>query len=152
MSLKNFMRAGVFAALAVVSLTGAAQAGPAQNKELVIKAVAGLFIDHDPAVVDEYWSQKYIQHNPLFPSGRDVIKQFASNPPPGFKYEMGAVAADGDFVMVHGRYTGFGPKPMIAVDMFRIEKGKIAEHWDVLQEEVPASQTKSGNPMFVPGM
>ncbi|WP_151343794.1 nuclear transport factor 2 family protein [Rhizobium leguminosarum] len=152
MSLKNFMRAGVFAAVAVVSLTGAAQAGPAQNKELVIKAVAGVFIDHDPAVVDKYWSQKYIQHNPMFPNGRDVIKGFVSNTPPGFKYEMGAVVADGNIVMVRGRYTGFGPKPMIAVDMFRVEKGKIIEHWDVLQEEVPASQTKSGNLMFVPGM
>ncbi|MFW8642033.1 nuclear transport factor 2 family protein [Rhizobium beringeri] len=114
----------VFAAVAVVSLTGAAQAGPAQNKELVIKAVAGVFIDHDPAVVDKYWSQKYIQHNPMFPNGRDVIKGFVSNTPPGFKYEMGAVVADGNIVMVRGRYTGFGPKPMIAVDMFRVEKGQ----------------------------
>ncbi|WP_081374316.1 nuclear transport factor 2 family protein [Rhizobium leguminosarum] len=152
MSLKNFMRAGVFAAVAIISLAGAAHAGPAKNRELVIRAVVGLFIDHDPAVVDKYWSQKYIQHNPMFPNGRDVIKGFVSNTPPGFKYEMGAVVADGNIVMVRGRYTGFGPKPMIAVDMFRVEKGKIIEHWDVLQEEVPANQTKSGNPMFVPGM
>jgi predicted SnoaL-like aldol condensation-catalyzing enzyme len=152
MSLKNFMRAGAFAVIAVASLAGAAQAGAQKNKELVIKAVTGLFIKHDPAIVDKYWSAKYIQHNPMFPNGKDVIKGFASNPPPGFKYEMGAVAADGDIVMVRGRYTGFGPKPMVAVDMFRVEKGKIVEHWDVLQDEVPASQTKSGNPMFVPGM
>jgi predicted SnoaL-like aldol condensation-catalyzing enzyme len=51
-------------------------------------------------------------------------------------------------VMVHGRYVGFGPKPMIAVDIFRVANGKLAEHWDVLQEEVPASATASGNPMF----
>jgi predicted SnoaL-like aldol condensation-catalyzing enzyme len=50
--------------------------------------------------------------------------------------------------MVHGRYTGWGPKPMVAVDIFRVENGKVAEHWDVMQEEVPAGQTASGNPMF----
>jgi predicted SnoaL-like aldol condensation-catalyzing enzyme len=56
--------------------------------------------------------------------------------------------AEGDLVMVHGRYIGFGPKPMIAVDIFRVANGKLAEHWDVLQEEVTASATASGNPMF----
>jgi len=50
--------------------------------------------------------------------------------------------------MVHGRYVGFGPKPMIAVDIFRVANGKVAEHWDVLQEEVPESTTASGNPML----
>ena len=50
--------------------------------------------------------------------------------------------------MVHGRYTGWGPKPMIAVDIFRVENGKVVEHWDVMQEEVPASHTASGNAMF----
>jgi predicted SnoaL-like aldol condensation-catalyzing enzyme len=54
----------------------------------------------------------------------------------------------GDLVMIHGRYTGWGPKPMVAVDIFRVIEGKLAEHWDVLQEEVPASATASGNPMF----
>jgi predicted SnoaL-like aldol condensation-catalyzing enzyme len=50
--------------------------------------------------------------------------------------------------MVHGRYVGWGPKPMIAVDIFRVANGKLAEHWDVMQEEVEASATASGNPMF----
>jgi len=46
------------------------------------------------------------------------------------------------------RYTGLGPKPLIAVDIFRIQNNKPAEHWDVLQEEVPAGMTASKNPMF----
>ena len=50
--------------------------------------------------------------------------------------------------MVHGRITGLAPKPLIAVDIFRIEDGKLAEHWDVLREEFPAEQTESKNPMF----
>ena len=50
--------------------------------------------------------------------------------------------------MVHGRYTAWGPKPVVGVDIFRVADGKVVEHWDVLQEEVPADFTKSGNPMF----
>jgi predicted SnoaL-like aldol condensation-catalyzing enzyme len=65
-----------------------------------------------------------------------------------FSYEPGMVAAEGDLVMVHGRYVGWGPNPMIAVDIFRVANGKLAEHWDVMQEEVEASATASGNPMF----
>jgi len=53
--------------------------------------------------------------------------------------------ADGDYVSIHGRYTGWGPKPMIAVDIFRVANGKIAEHWDVMQEEVPAAQSANGS-------
>ena len=56
--------------------------------------------------------------------------------------------ADGDLVIIHGRYTGWGPKPMVAVDVFRIENGKVVEHWDVMQEEVSAADTLSGNAMF----
>jgi predicted SnoaL-like aldol condensation-catalyzing enzyme len=37
---------------------------------------------------------------------------------------------------------------MVAVDIFRVTDGKVVEHWDVMQEEVPASDTASGNSMF----
>ena len=46
------------------------------------------------------------------------------------------------------RYFGWGPKPMVAVDVFRVANGKIAEHWDVMQEEVPAAQSANGNSML----
>jgi len=63
---------------------------------------------------------------------------------------LAARAADGDIVMAHGRSVGFGPKPMVGVDIYRVEDGRVAEHWDLLQEEV--SPTSSGHPMFtVPG-
>lgn len=55
------------------------------------------------------------------------------------------VVADGDLVMVHGRHTGWGPKPMVAVDIFHVEEGKVVEHRDVMQQEVV---TVSGHAMF----
>ena len=55
------------------------------------------------------------------------------------------MVAEGDYVTIHGRYFGWGPKPMMAVDIFRVANGKIAEHWDVMQEEVPAGQSANGN-------
>lgn len=118
------------------------------TKAFVVQAVTELFLEGDIEAIDRYWAEDYIQRNPMFPSGREVIKELFGQMPEGFKYEMGMVIAEGDLVAIHGRYTGFGPKPMIAVDIFRVEDGKIAEHWDILQEEV--LETASGNPMFEP--
>lgn len=116
------------------------------NKELVTKAITRLFIEKDASVLDEYWAENYIQHNPMFPSGREVLRGLLASMPEDFHYEMGIVIAEGDFVFVNGRYTGFAPKPMIACDVFKVIGGKIVEHWDTLQEEV--LETASGNPMF----
>ncbi|HTD42446.1 MAG TPA: hypothetical protein VK671_17575, partial [Mucilaginibacter sp.] len=63
-------------------------------------------------------------------------------------YEPGMVAENGDIVMIHGRYENWSGKNVIGVDIFKIEDGKITEHWDVLQEEVPAAQSANGNAMF----
>ena len=116
------------------------------NKEIVVAGMTGLFIKRDPSVIDKYWSPTYTQHNPAVPNGSDVLKGWISSLPPNFKYEIGMVVAEGDLVMMHGRYTGMGPKSMIGVDIFRLANGKIVEHWDILQEEV--TKTASGNPMF----
>ena len=97
------------------------------NKELVIKAVTEVFLNGDAAALDKYWSENYVQHNPQIPNGREALKQMLSGGG-NMKYEMGLVVADGDFVMVHARITGFGPKPLIAVDIFRVKEGKLAEH------------------------
>jgi predicted SnoaL-like aldol condensation-catalyzing enzyme len=119
------------------------------NKEVALKVLKGAFIERDAAVVDRYFSPDYVQHNPLIPSGSKAIAKLI----PTLKdlsYEIGMVVAEGDLVMVHGRYVGWGPKPLIAVDIFKVKNGKVVEHWDVMQEEVPASATASGNPMFTP--
>ena len=117
------------------------------NKQIALRALIGAFIDRDPNVV-EHFTADYIQHNPTIPSGPAAIKDLIPKLPKDFSYQPGMAVAEGDLVMVHGRYVGWGPKPMIAVDIFRLEGGKVAEHWDVMQEEVPASASASGNPMF----
>jgi predicted SnoaL-like aldol condensation-catalyzing enzyme len=118
------------------------------NKQIALRALTGAFIDRDPSVVDKYFAADYIQHNPSIPSGPAAIKDLIPKLPKEFSYQPGMVVAEGDLVMVHGRYLGWGPKPMVAVDMFRLKDGKVVEHWDVMREEVPASATASGNPMF----
>lgn len=140
------------ACVLVIGLAGATLAPPAfaqtSTRDFVVTAITELFIDRDLTAIDRYWAEDYIQRNPMFPSGRAVIREAFANLPPAFKYEIGMVIAEGDLVAIHGRYSGLGPKPLIAVDIFRVEDGKIAEHWDVLQEEV--LETASGNPMFEP--
>ena len=119
------------------------------NKALVLAGIKGVFIDRDPSAVDRLFSADYRQHNPQIPNGPAAIKALLGNLSRDFKYEPGFVMADGDYVSIHGRYTGWGSKPMIAVDIFRVANGKIAEHWDVMQDEVPAAQSANGNSMFI---
>jgi predicted SnoaL-like aldol condensation-catalyzing enzyme len=118
------------------------------NKALVLSGITGVFIDRDPSALDRLFSDDYRQHNPQIPNGTAAIKSLLNNLPRDFEYKPGLVVADGDYVMVHGRYVGWGPTPMVGVDIFRVADGKIAEHWDVLQEEVPAEQSANGNSMF----
>ena len=118
------------------------------NKALVLAGIKGVFIDRDPTVLDRLFSHDYQQHNPQIPNGIAAIKALLAKLPADFKYELGLVVADGDYVTIHGRYFGWGPKPMVAVDIFRVANGRIAEHWDVMQEEVPAAQSANGNSML----
>ena len=118
------------------------------NKALVLAGIKGVFIDRDPSVLDRLFSNDYQQHNPQIPNGTAAIKSLLRSLPADFRYETGLVVADGDYVTIHGRYIGWGPKPMVAVDIFRVANGKIAEHWYVMQEEVPAGQSANGNSML----
>src|SRR5260221_5363413 len=128
-------------------------------KQIALRALTGAFIDRDPSVVERYFAPDYINHTPDIPNGRTAIPALIASLSKDFSYEPGMVVAEGNLVMVHGRYVGWGPKPMVAVDIFRVRDGKLVEHWDVMQEEVPASATASGNahvieqiegrPMFV---
>lgn len=136
--------------LAAISLMAAPLTATAQEtpEEIVRAVLTAVFIEPDPSVIERFVAEDYIQHNPNFPNGRDVLMGFATNPPPGFRYQIGMVIAEDNLVAVHARVEGFGPTPMILVDILRVEDGLVVEHWDVIQPEV--TETVSGNPMWTP--
>ena len=149
--MKSIIRGLSLATILVSLVSRPALAGPVQdeNKKLVSNAMYELFVTRDAEkAVRLYFGKPYFQHNPMIPDGADDLPKVVASLPADFKYEPGVIVADGDIVMIHGRYTGWGPKPLVTVDIFRVKNGKLVEHWDVMQEEVPASQTKSGRPMF----
>lgn len=119
-----------------------------KHKELVTTAMTRLFIDRDLGALDAYWDPGYIQHNPRMPNGLDFFRKIIPALKPDFRYEPGLVIEDGEFVMIHGRYIGWTDKPVVGVDIFRVKDGRLVEHWDVIQEEVPSTQTATGNAMF----
>ena len=120
-----------------------------KNKALVLDAFDTLFNKRDYAAAEKYWSPNYIQHSAHIEPGRDGLFNLIKSLPPTLKYESGTIAAEGDFVIVHGRFSDFGlPANWIAADIVRIEGGILVEHWDVIQDEATKEQSKSGLPMF----
>ena len=120
-----------------------------KNKALVLEAFDILFNQRDHVAAERYWSPKYIQHSAHIAPGREGLFNLIKSMPPTLKYEPGTIVADGDFVIVHGRFSGFGqPVNWIAADIVRIEEGILVEHWDVIQDEATQEQSKSGLPMF----
>ena len=120
-----------------------------RNKALVLEAFDTLFNKRDYAVAARYWSPDYIQHSAHIEPGREGLFNLIKGMPPTLQYEAGTMVADGDVVIVHGRFSGFGaPVNWIAADILRLEDGLLAEHWDVIQDEATKEQSKSGHPMF----
>jgi predicted SnoaL-like aldol condensation-catalyzing enzyme len=120
-----------------------------QNKALVLKAFDTLFNKRDYTAAERFWSPKYIQHSAHIAPGREGLFELIKSLPPTLKYEPGTIVAEGNFVIVHGRFLSFGlPVNWIAADIVRIEDGVLVEHWDVIQDEASRESSKSGLPMF----
>ena len=120
-----------------------------KNKALALDAFDALFNKKDYAAAEKYWSPNYIQHSAHIPPGREGLFNLIKASPPSLSYEHGLIIAEGDFVIVHGRYSNIGlPANWVVADIVRVENGVLAEHWDVIQDEVTKEQSKSGNPMF----
>jgi predicted SnoaL-like aldol condensation-catalyzing enzyme len=121
----------------------------AKNKAIVLEAFETLFNNRDYATAERFWSPNYIQHSAHIAPGREGLFNLIKSLPPTLKYEPGTIVAEGDFVMVHGRFSGFGqPVNWIAADILRMKDGILVEHWDVIQDEAMDQQSKSGLPMF----
>jgi predicted SnoaL-like aldol condensation-catalyzing enzyme len=120
-----------------------------KNKALVLEAFETLFNKRDYETAQRFWSPEYIQHSAHIAPGREGLFNLIKSLPPAFKYEPGTIVAEGDFVIVHGRFSGIGlPVNWIATDIVRMKDGILVEHWDVIQDEATQEQSKSGQPMF----
>jgi predicted SnoaL-like aldol condensation-catalyzing enzyme len=119
-----------------------------QNKALVLKAFDTLFNQRDYAAAEQFWSLDYIQHSAHIEPGREGLFKLIKSMPATLRYEHGPIVADGEWVIVHGRFSGSGPQALVAADILRIKDGILVEHWDVLQDEATEEQSKSGRPMF----
>ncbi|KIC30799.1 nuclear transport factor 2 family protein [Leisingera sp. ANG-M6] len=115
-------------------------------KELVLNAVAAIFTSFDPEAAEQLLAPGYIQHNPMVPTGAAPIIGFIpALKESGVTMEVHRVIAEGDMVVLHstfGNAQAFGGETLVAFDVFRVEDGKVAEHWDNLQP--PAAPNASG--------
>jgi predicted SnoaL-like aldol condensation-catalyzing enzyme/predicted ester cyclase len=119
------------------------------NRNFVLRAFDTLFNQRDYETASKLWSPDYIQHSAHIPPGRDGLFNLVRSAPPEMRYENHMVAADGDYVLLHGRFTHNGrPRAWVAGDVIRVADGVIVEHWDTLQDEVTREESKSGLPMF----
>lgn len=119
-----------------------------ENKKMVVEFYQKLFGDKDVESILKYLKEDYIQHNPILPDGRDTLYKSAKiwfKNAPKDKVDFQRVVAEGDLVILHIR-SKIGNKTRAIVDIFRVEDGKIAEHWDVIQE-VP-EKSANNHPMF----
>ncbi len=120
-----------------------------ENKALVLEAFDALFNKRDYEAAARYWSPNYVQHSAHIGPGREGLFDLVKSLPPTLAYEPGLIVADGEFVIVHGRFSRFGrPVNWIAADILRVEDGLLVEHWDVIQDEATREQSRSSLPMF----
>ena len=117
-----------------------------RNKALVLEAFDALFNRRDFEAAERHWSPDYVQHSAGIGPGRDGL--FALVRSTRRQYESALAVAESDYVMVHGRFSGGGRPTKIAVDILRIEGGRLVEHWDVIQDEATRAESRSGLPMF----
>jgi predicted SnoaL-like aldol condensation-catalyzing enzyme len=120
-----------------------------QTKAFVLNAFDTLFNKRDYAAAEHFWSPDYIQHSAHIEPGREGLFGLVKAAPPDMRYENALIVANGDYLMLHGRFSNVGqPADWIVADIVRIENGLLAEHWDVIQDEATREDSKSGRPML----
>ena len=121
---------------------------PEQNKALLLEAFDTLFNKRDFTAAERFWSPKYIQHSSHIEPGRDGLFNLVKSLPDGSRWEHGIMMAEGDYVMIHSRYSNPDGSAIVVVDIIRIKDGVFEEHWDVIQPEATKAESKSKLPMF----
>ena len=156
MAARKWIVTAAFAALLVTGLlaiNGVAKT-PAEealeaNKKTVTAFYKTAFNDHKPEeAVAKYVGGSYIQHNPTAADGslpfidyiRDTVKKY-----PGLRADIRRVIAEGDYVVTHVLIrTSKDDRGTAAIDIFRLEEGKIVEHWDVTQPVPEKAENPNG--------
>ncbi|KAA6465191.1 ester cyclase [Acidobacteria bacterium AB60] len=122
---------------------------PQENKTLLLAAFDTLFNQRDYEAAARFWAEDYIQHSAHIAPGREGLFDLIRSLPPDLRYENQLVIAEADYAIAHGRFSKNGrPVAWIAADIVRFENGVLKEHWDVLQDEATAEESRSGLPMF----
>jgi len=125
------------------------QSTEARNKAIVLEAFDTLFNKRDYGAAARFWSPNYVQHSAHIEPGRDGLFNLIKGMPPTFKHEHEQIVADGEYVIVHSRFSGFGQaKNWIVADFVRVVDGLLVEHWDVVEDEASQAESRSGRPMF----
>src|SRR5260370_8421434 len=100
-----------------------------KNKALVLEAFETLFNRRDYVTAEQYWSPNYVQHSAHIAPGREGLFNLIKSIPPTLKYEPGLIVADQDFVIVHGRFSGFRlPSNWLPPHLLRITYRTLATH------------------------
>jgi predicted SnoaL-like aldol condensation-catalyzing enzyme len=120
------------------------------NKTVVVESYNAMLNRHDIDEAIRHFGKNYIQHNPTAPDGIAGFRPFFAayiEQYPDSTVEIKRVLADGDFVVMHVHLRLFpADRGRAAVEIFRLEGGKIVEHWDVIQP-IP-EQAANSNTMF----
>jgi predicted SnoaL-like aldol condensation-catalyzing enzyme len=119
------------------------------NKEIVLRFYDEVFNKWDVSNLNEYMREDYIQHNPTAPNGRDGFVEFTK-----FFFtlephmDIVRIGEDGDMVYVFFKCTVKGGNVNKVCDIYRLEDGKLAEHWDVIEHSVQDVEPVNGNSIF----
>jgi predicted SnoaL-like aldol condensation-catalyzing enzyme len=120
-----------------------------QNKAFVLNAFDTLFNKRDYAAAERFWSPNYIQHSAHIEPGREGLFALVKAAPSDMRYENALIVANGDYLMLHRRFSDVGqPADWIVADIVRLENGLLKEHGDVIQDEATREDPKSGLPML----
>ena len=129
-----------------------------RNRAVVLRYMQEFINQRDLNALEEVMAADWIAHNPTERNGRDALKELAAGwfqQFPELHADVKRVFADGDFVVTQSHYTvraqdrgdDWAPGSGATVDIFRLEDGKIVEHWDVVQRPIPEGSV-NGNSMF----
>ncbi|TWX65245.1 hypothetical protein ESZ36_18395 [Colwellia demingiae] len=152
----SYIAAAAFAATTILSACNSTVTEPnnpkvnSPMKAIAVKAQDAFFKDHDANEIKKYFREDYIQHNPHVPTGIEAVLGFLPVlEKAGTTYQTHRLLEDDEFIVMHNTYSNaesFGAKDVVTFDIWRMENGQVAEHWDAISPVIVA--TASGRSQF----